>query len=343
MRVLIVKTSSMGDIIHTFPALTDAVRANPAIRFDWVVEEAFEEIPKWHPAVDQVIPSAMRRWRKSWLKSFINGDIRCFKRLLQSTRYDAVIDAQGLLKSALITRKAFGPSYGLDEQSAREPLASRFYDHRLSVSWQQHAVTRVRQLFSMALGYSLYDMPLDYGLKIKPLEQAHSPLLMFLHGTTWSSKQWPLAFWTELGKRASEAGYHVLMPAGNDAERSFANQVAMENESVSVLPMMPLSEIAGTLAAMDGYVAVDTGLAHLACALNVPGVSLYGATQAEKTGTLGQHQQHIQADIECSPCFKRTCPRLPEGEQVTPCSQLVDAELAWQKLMLQLQAGKSTA
>ncbi|TNF99491.1 MAG: lipopolysaccharide heptosyltransferase I [Gammaproteobacteria bacterium] len=343
MRVLIIKTSSMGDIIHTFPALSDAVRANPSIRFDWVVEEAFEEIPKWHPAVDQVIPSAMRRWRKSWLKSFIGGEIRCFKKILQATTYDAVIDAQGLLKSAFLIRKALGPKYGLDEDSAREPLASRFYDHRLAVPWNQHAVERVRQLFSMALDYKYYDMPLDYGLNIKPLAQKHSPAVMLLHGTTWSSKQWSMDFWTDLANQANQDGFHVLLPAGNDSERLFADQVAQQVEAASVLSGMQLSEIAGTLAAVDGFVAVDTGLAHLAAALSVPGVSLYGATLAEKTGTLGRNQQHIQADIECSPCFKRTCPILGEGQTVTPCSQQIDASAVWQKLTKQMQTRETQA
>ena len=103
MRVLLVKTSSLGDVIHTLPALTDAQRAIPGIQFDWVVEEGFAEIPAWHPAVAQVIPVAIRRWRKHPLQTLRSGEWRRFKARLRETHYDLVIDAQGLLKSAWLT------------------------------------------------------------------------------------------------------------------------------------------------------------------------------------------------------------------------------------------------
>ena len=127
MRVLLIKTSSLGDVIHTLPALTDAARAIPGIRFDWVVEEGFAEIPAWHPAVDAVIPVAIRRWRKKPLQAVRSGEWSNFKRRLRETQYDLVIDAQGLLKSAWLTRYARAEVVGLDKSSAREPLAARFY------------------------------------------------------------------------------------------------------------------------------------------------------------------------------------------------------------------------
>ncbi|HIQ53746.1 MAG TPA: lipopolysaccharide heptosyltransferase I, partial [Pseudomonas pachastrellae] len=146
MRVLLIKTSSLGDVIHTLPALTDAARAIPGIRFDWVVEEGFAEIPSWHPAVDAVIPVAIRRWRKKPLQAVRSGEWGNFKRRLRETQYDLVIDAQGLLKSAWLTRYARAEVVGLDKSSAREPLAARFYQRRLAVAWGQHAVERTRQL-----------------------------------------------------------------------------------------------------------------------------------------------------------------------------------------------------
>ena len=152
MKVLLVKTSSLGDVVHTLPALTDAQRAIPGIRFDWVVEEGFAEIPTWHPAVDQVIPVAIRRWRKSPWQTLRSGEWRRFKARLRETRYDLVIDAQGLLKSAWLTRYVKAPVAGLDRDSAREPLAARFYDRCYAVPREQHALERVRQLFAQALG-----------------------------------------------------------------------------------------------------------------------------------------------------------------------------------------------
>ena len=126
MRVLVIKTSSLGDVIHALPALTDAARAIPGIRFDWVVEEGFAEIPTWHPAVDKVIPVAIRRWRKNLWQTFKSGEWRRFKQRIQSTKYDLVIDAQGLLKSAWLTRYVRAPVAGFDKNSAREPIAARF-------------------------------------------------------------------------------------------------------------------------------------------------------------------------------------------------------------------------
>ena len=154
MQVLIVKTSSMGDVLHTLPALTDALQAIPDIRFDWVVEEGFSQIPTWHPAVDRVIPVAIRRWRKNWFGNDTRQQRCDFKRTLQERRYDVVIDAQGLIKSAaLITRIAKGNKHGPDCKSAREPFASWFYNVRHEIDKQQHAVERTRELFAKSLGY----------------------------------------------------------------------------------------------------------------------------------------------------------------------------------------------
>lgn len=146
MRVLLIKTSSLGDVVHTLPALTDAARAIPGIKFDWVVEEGFAEIPTWHPAVGKVVPVAIRRWRKNLWQTIKSGEWRRFKQSVRAEKYDLVIDAQGLLKSAWLTRYVKAPVAGLDKNSAREPLAARFYSRRLAVARGQHAVERVRQL-----------------------------------------------------------------------------------------------------------------------------------------------------------------------------------------------------
>lgn len=170
MRVLIIKTSSLGDVIHTLPALTDAAHAIPGIRFDWVVEEGFAEIPSWHPAVDQVIPVAIRRWRKNLWQTIKSGEWKAFKQRVRERKYDLVIDAQGLVKSAWLTRYVKAPVAGLDRYSAREGWASRFYDRPLSVATGQHAVERVRQLFAMALAYDLPEGIGNYGLDLDRLQ-----------------------------------------------------------------------------------------------------------------------------------------------------------------------------
>lgn len=313
MRVLLIKTSSMGDVIHTLPALTDAQAAIPGIRFDWVVEENFSEIPLWHPAVAEVIPVAIRRWRKSPLKTLRSGEWRRFKQRLKNHKYDLVIDAQGLLKSALLTRYAEAPVAGLDSDSAREPLASRLYDQRINVPWGQHAVERVRQLFAQVLGYQVPAGTGHYGLNHAYLagEQATENYVVFLHGTTWVTKHWPELYWKRLAQLAVEQGVQVRLPWGNDAERARAERIADGIEGVQVLPRMPLAGMARILAGARACVAVDTGLGHLAAALDVPTISLFGPTNPGFTGAYGAVQIHMASDFPCAPCMSKTCKYQP--------------------------------
>lgn len=164
MRVLLLKTSSLGDLVHMLPALSDAAKRISNLRVDWVAEESFAAVPAWHPAVGKVIPVAMRRWRKSLLRSTTWQDIGTARRAMRASRYDTVVDAQGLLKSAWLARWARQPVTGYDRHSIREPLASLFYAHRVAISRELHAIERNRRLLAAALGYEMDDLPLDYGL-----------------------------------------------------------------------------------------------------------------------------------------------------------------------------------
>ena len=298
MKVLIVKTSSLGDVIHTLPALTDAMNAIPGIHFDWVVEEGFKEIPAWHPAVDKVIPVAIRRWRKSLLSSQTRAEWKAYKAALQSTKYDAVIDAQGLIKSAfLVTRLAKGPSYGQDKNSAREPLAAKFFDHSVRVAKQQHAVERTRQLFAKALGYTLPDAKGDFCVKahFQKTNPPEQPYLVFQHSTTRFDKHWPEAYWQELIKKASESGWQIKLPWGNPAERERAERLAKVHKNAQVLPKLTLAEVAQVLSSASGCVSVDTGLSHLAAALDRPNVILFGPTDPGLVGGYGKDQLCLEA------------------------------------------------
>lgn len=313
MKVLLIKTSSLGDVIHTLPALTDAARAIPGIQFDWVVEEGFAEIPAWHPAVAQVIPVAIRRWRRSLWQTLAGGEWRRFKRRLRESRYDLVIDAQGLFKSAWLTRYAKAPVAGLDRASAREPLASYFYDRRYTVPWGLHAVERVRQLFAQALNYSRPAGLGDYGLDRRRLaDRSTLPYLLFLHGTTWDSKHWPESYWRELAERMTWLGWSIRLPWGNAEEKARAERLAEGLDKVVVLPKMNLAGVAKTLAGASACVAVDTGLGHLAAALDVPTLSLYGPTSPGLTGAYGRGQVHLAADYPaCVPCLAKSCQYKP--------------------------------
>jgi heptosyltransferase-1 len=350
MRVLVIKTTSLGDVIHTLPALTDANRALPGIRFDWVVEEGFAEIPAWHPAVDRVIPVALRRWRKQPLRTLLGGEWSAFTRRVGQEHYDAVIDAQGLLKSAFLTRHANGPVHGLDRRSAREPLASLFYRHRHGVAWGRHAVERVRELFARALDYAAPSTPCDYGLDAGRLgvKDAGPPYLVFLHGTTWPTKHWPEAYWRRLAELAAAAGWEVRLPWGNDVEEARARRITAGLDRVRVLPRLNLAGVAAELAGARACVAVDTGLGHLAAAFGVPTLSLFGPTNPAFTGAWGPDQRHLASDFSCAPCLKKGCVYQPteadrarfdlEREQPL-CFTRLSPERVWQTCQAQIGQG----
>ena len=335
MRVLVVKTSSLGDVIHALPALTDAMRAIPGLRADWLVEQAFAEIPGWHPAVETVIPVAVRRWRKQPFALKRDPLWQAFHRTLKTRQYDLVIDAQGLVKSAALACFAHGPRAGFDFASVREPLAALSYRHRYAVARDQHAVIRQRELFAKALGYAVPEVEADYGLSSET-QSASQPTLMFFHGTTWASKHWPESYWRALAARAVAAGYQVWLPWGNDIERARADRIAQAGSSVSVLPRSSLAELANRLRQVQGVVAVDTGLGHLAAALGVPSVSIYGATNPALTSTHGRGQLHLAAQFACAPCLRREC-NYKGAASVTPaCYETLPPERVWHVLQQQL-------
>ncbi len=309
MNVLLIKTSSLGDVLHALPALTDAHRARPELRFDWVIEESLADIPSWHPAVERVIPYANRRWRRD-AAGFLR-EVRRFWRDLRSRRYDLALDAQGLIKSALVCVMARGRRCGLSFDSAREPLAAWAYQRRIQVEPGLHAIERQRRLFSAALGYEAPRSDVDYGITDArlgpPSYVVDGPYLVFLHGTTWPSKCWPESYWSELIRLATDEGLSVLLPAGNAEEQRRAERLAADHSRARVLPGLRLSELARLLSRADGAVAVDTGLGHLAAAVATPCVSIYGASDPRLTGTRGRHQHRLSAKFGCAPCLRRRC------------------------------------
>lgn len=334
MKVLIIKMSSLGDVLHTLPALTDAGRAIPGIEFHWVVEEGFAQLPSWHPLVKKVIPVAFRRLRKQPLKSLLSKEWRAFKRELKATRYDLVIDAQGLIKSALITRLARGPKAGLDKQSIWEKPACFAYKHHYSVNPTLHAVQRVRELFAQALNYPLPTSAADYGIDRQQFVASSNerPYYVLLHGTTWVTKLWPERYWIELAQLIGAAGFVVKLPWGNNDELTRAQRIAAQCEQAEVLPRLNLNQVTTELAGAKGIVAVDTGLGHVAAALGVPTVSLYGPTDPEKTGTVGDNQQHLAARFECAPCLQRQCQYRGKSEVTPACFATIKPVDVWARL-----------
>ena len=336
MRVLLIKTSSMGDIIHTLPALTDAGRAIPGITFDWVVEESFAEIPRWHPLVRRVIPVALRRWRKGIFSGATRTDWRDLRKSLHENQYDIVLDAQALVKSAWLTFLASGERVGLDWTSARESLASLAYQRKCNVNFYQHAIVRMRSLFSQALGYSLPETDPDFSIDRRAWQHqsADENYLVFLHGTTWITKQWPENYWIQLAKLAAQHGYRVKISGGNPEEVARAERIAQHVSVVDVQPYLSISAMAKLLANAKAVVAVDTGFGHLSAALGVHTVSLYGATNPDFTGALGDSSIHLTAQFPCAPCLGRVC-TYRQPSSVTPaCYTMIQPEKVLKALII---------
>lgn len=291
MKILIVKTSSLGDVIHCLPVIHDIRAVYPDAQIDWVVEDSFADIPRLHPAIHQVDTVALRRWRKRLLNTQTWAEIRRFKRLMAANHYDAVIDTQGLLKSALITRMANGIKHGYDKQSIREPIASRFYDKTYAIAYQQHAVSRNRTLAALSLGYAVPNNAPDYGIQISADADINpsKPFVIALHGTSRASKLWPTEHWIHLGKALKSQQLNMMLPWSNPAELTRAEQIADNLENAVVLPKLSIAALASIISQASAAIGVDTGLSHLAAALNIPTIAIYTDTNPALTGVMGSH------------------------------------------------------
>jgi heptosyltransferase I len=300
-RILFVKTSSLGDVVHNCPAVSDAARAMPGVEIDWVVEESFAGIAAMHAAVGRVIPVAVRRWRRAAWQPSVWREIAVFRRTLAGQRYDAVIDTQSLLKSALIACCAQGPRHGLDRTSAREAIAARFYDKRYAVPRELHAVERNRRLAAAALGYPLG--ALDYGLRAPGVAAEAKPLAVLLTMTSREDKLWPEERWIEVGRAlAQSARLSAVLPWGSEVERRRVERIAQALPEARVPRRLPLDELASLFSSSRAVIGVDTGLTHLAAALGTPTIGvycgsdpaltgIYGARRAANVGALGRVPQ----------------------------------------------------
>ena len=280
--ILFVKTSSLGDVVHNCPAVSDVARRLPGAEIDWIVEEDFAGLVALHASVRRVIPVAIRRWRAAPWRPAVWSEIGEFRRRLAAERYDAVIDTQSLLKSALVSWCAGGTRHGMDRASVREPLAACFYDVRHAVPRGLHAVERNRRLAAAALGLAL-DAQVDYGLRVAPLA-ARSSRFVLLTMTSRADKLWPEARWIELARSLAAP---VVLPWGSAAEKSRAERIAGGLARASVPPRMALGELGALLREAKAVIGVDTGLTHLAAALGTPTVGIYCGSDPALTGLHG--------------------------------------------------------
>lgn len=284
-KILLIKTSSLGDVLHNLPVVTDILQHIPDATIDWVVEETFAALPTLHPGVQRAIPVAVRRWRKSWWNS--RGEMRAVCRELHNSRYDLTLDTQGLFKSALITRCVSKPRCGYDWNSAREPVSSLFYDRTFAVPKHLHAVERNRQLAGQVLGYLPQGAP-DYGIQSPaiglPWFVQSAPYVVLLHATSRDDKLWAEANWISLGKQLAAEGLQLILPWGSAKEQARSERLAAAIPNAICPPRLNLVEAAALLGHARAVVGVDTGLSHLAAALDVPTIGIYTATDPGLTG-----------------------------------------------------------
>lgn len=289
MNLALIKTSSMGDVIHALPVVTDIVRAMPGARIDWVVEESFAELPALHPSVNAVIPVAIRRWRKSLFDAATRREIAAVRARLRGARYDLALDLQGLVKSAWVARMTGAPIAGFSRRCAREPLAALAYRRRFDVDPLLHAIERLRSLAAQALGYRVEGLP---AFALSPPEEPvpglpERPYALLLHATSRAEKQWPDENWRALIARLAQQGLVAALPWGSPAERARAESLAGAAASALrpvVLPRLSLRQCAAAIARAELVVGVDTGLTHLSAALDAPTVALFAATPAWRFG-----------------------------------------------------------
>ena len=281
-RALIIRPSSLGDIVHAMPIVHDLARHRPGISIDWVAEEAFAPLVSLNRGVRRVVPLALRRWRHAAFSRSTWREFGAFRRELQLERYDAVLDLQEQVKGALVAWLAHGPAHGPDRASIREPLATTMYRHVHRIDPRQHLIDRCRELAGKALAYEPAGAP-RFDLT-PPRIDRQPPYAVCLHATSRTDKLWPEAHWRELIGELARMEMSVLLPWGNAEEAQRSERLAGASPNARVVPRRELPELAAMLARAELVCGVDTGLTHLAAALGTPTISLFTATDPRLAG-----------------------------------------------------------
>lgn len=294
MRILIVKTSSMGDVIHCLPIIADICENFPHAEIDWMIEEGFADIVSLHPHIRLVIPVAIRRWRKQLFRKSTWASLKALRQQLKNQHYDVVLDMQSLFKSALLATLATGIRHGQNYKTTREPLAALFYNKTHVVPRDQHAVEQNRKLASLALGYptptTLPDYGLPTGLQVNNKIALPENYVIALHATSRDSKLWPVANWIKLGEWLNQQGYTLVLPWANESEYQRALSIAYGLQAAMVLPSLRLAKLSTVIAKAKAAIGVDTGLIHLAVAFNIPSIAIYTDSHPALNGAYAGQQ-----------------------------------------------------
>jgi len=274
VRLLIVKTSSMGDVVHAMPVVNDIRRHHPEAEIDWLVEAPFAAIPQMHPGISRVLPMAWRKWRGQLFKAATWQAMGHLRGELRAGQYEGVLDLQGLLKSALWARQTGAPVLGYDKASIREPAAAWCYQHKVAVPRDLQAVQRCRLLAAAHLGYPI-DSPPDFGLRAPaPTWAPRAAYAVLIPNASRREKLWPERQWVEVGKRLQERGWMPVVLWGRPEEQTLAERIAAGCDG-DVPPFLRVGEMAAVLAGAHQVVGLDTGFTHLAAALGRPTLGIY--------------------------------------------------------------------
>lgn len=310
-RILLVKTSSMGDVVHALPAVSDLKRARPGIAVDWLVEAPFAAIPRLHPGVDRVLPIAWRKWRKTLFKADTRAALAAARADLRRERYDLVIDLQGLLKSVLWGLQVRGPLVGYDRHSIREPVAAFAYRQAAAVSRTLHAVERCRRLVAHHVGYAYPGDAPSFGI-VAPAGGWRAPLpsAALIPCASRAEKLWPEDDWIAIGRRLQRAGLQPVVVWGSAEEKARAERIAAGCDGL-VPPFLSVADTAAVLRQAHQIVGLDTGFSHLAAAFGAPTIGIYcdhepglagitGAGRVASFGGKGQVPQlgEVMAQLE---------------------------------------------
>ena len=292
MKILLVRVSSLGDVLHNLPMVADILRRHPEATIDWVVEEGYVSLVRLNPHVRKIIPFALRRWRKGLRNPAVRAEIKAFFRTLREEEYDLVFDTQGLLKTGIVMGaarvKRGGRKVGLangSEGSGYEGISRLFHTESIPLDPRTHAVARGRLVAGAALGYPV-DAPPDFGLPPPDAAQRPDwlpaePYAVFFHGTARDAKKWAPANWIATG--LALAPMPVLLPWGSDGEKREAEALAAQLPNARVLPKLSMMD-AVTLAQQAALaIGVDTGLTHIAAAFYRPTVEIYADSPKWKT------------------------------------------------------------
>jgi heptosyltransferase-1 len=295
---LVVRPSSLGDIVHALALVSDARAHAPGIAIDWVAEEAFAALPALHPGVRRVIPLALRRWRRRPLAPATWREVRAFRNDVARERYEAVLDLQEQVKGALVARCANGPRHGPDRASIREPAATLLHDVHHAIDPAQHFATRARLLAAAALGYRVAGPPRWDLVAPPPPANDVAPrraYVVLFHATSRADKRWPEANWRALVASLASAGFATLLPWGTSGERETSELIARGIDTATVPPRQSLAALASLIARAHAVVGVDTGLVHLAAALGTPTVALFTSTDPALAGVAiaGAHARDL--------------------------------------------------